>query len=915
MLIDLHSPCTKKYYQNRYNGKNHIMQNQKSALVIFMFALVQCICAQQVAYFDFVEYQGRDKVFETKSNSVREFRNPVLAGFYPDPGICRKGDTFYLVNSSFAYYPGIPIFTSKDMVHWIQLGHVLDRPSQLNLDRVRISGGIYAPSINYNPFNETFYLITTFVDGTGNFLVKTKDPAKGWSDPILLPAVKGIDPSLFFEDDGKAYIVHNNEPAVEPRWDGHRAIWIHQFDMSSDKTFGNPKIILDGGIDPSKNPVWIEGPHLYKRNGKYLLIAAEGGTGTNHSEVALLADNVFGPYKPCPINPILTQRDLPENRSDKITSTGHADLIDDLQGNTWAVFLGCRPYEGDLYNTGRETFLLPVKWIGDTPVILPEGEKVPVVVRIKGLEKLPVLTTGNFIWRDDFDSNTLDNQWMMIRTPRSEWYDLKNGQLILNALQKNIHETVQPAFLGRRQQHTTFEFTARFSFKPCSSQDLAGLVCFQNEQYNFVFGKTISDGHVVLVLEKSSGKTERIASTTIPEKYKDVPVLLKISGDGGKYTFMASFDGGNWQTVAKNVDATNLSTKVAGGFVGTFIGPYATSAANSKILKDVYSDYFPVGVAVSSNHLQGREKSLIIKHFNSLTAENAMKPESLMQKDGSYNWGLADKIMRFARENNMFLRGHTLVWHNQTPSWFFKDEKGNFVDSTTMYNRMKKYMTDVMTHFKGSVYCWDVVNEAISDNKGEIWRTNSAWYETCGTGYVEKAFRLAHKIDPSARLYYNDYNMINPAKREKTYNMLKTLLAKGVPIYGIGMQGHWSLQDLNPEEIQKSIDMFSSLGLDIQITELDLTIYGTYHGEGADIQSTTSHPFTDSTEEQQAEMYRQIFSIFRANKGKISSVTFWGLADNHTWLDNFPVPNRKDYPLLFNQSLEPKKAFHYITDF
>jgi endo-1,4-beta-xylanase len=157
--------------------------------------------------------------------------------------------------------------------------------------------------------------------------------------------------------------------------------------------------------------------------------------------------------------------------------------------------------------------------------------------------------------------------------------------------------------------------------------------------------------------------------------------------------------------------------------------------------------------------------------------------------------------------------------------------------------------------------------------------------------------------------------MINPVKREKAYKMLKSLMAKGVPIHGIGMQGHWSTQDLNTEEIQKSIDMFSSLGLDIQITELDLTIYGTYHAEGEEIQSKTAHPFTDCLEKQQAELYREIFRIFRANKGKISSVTFWGLGDNHTWLDNFPIRNRKDHPLLFNQSLEPKKAFYAISDF
>lgn len=548
--------------------------------VLFSFAILALLLSCKYdqpssASFDFFEYTGNDSLFEIRIASENQYRNPILSGFYPDPSICRKNDDFFLVNSSFAFYPGIPIFTSKNLVHWTQIGHVLDRPSQLNLDSIRISGGIYAPAIAHNQYNDTFYLITTCVDGIGNFLVKTKDPYMGWSDPIVLPDVGGIDPSLFFDDDGKAYIVNNDAPEGEPQWDGHRAIWIHEFDIQLDKTFGAAKVIVDGGVDKSSKPIWIEGPHLYKRNGKYLLICAEGGTGTQHSEVAFISDSIFGPYIPFKQNPMLIQRDLPEDRENKITSVGHADLIEDTDGTTWAVFLGCRPYEGNYYNTGRETFLLPVEWVGDFPRILPKGEPLPVIQEKKSFQPAANTLTGNFTWRDDFDKELLDMRWLMIRTPRTKWYDIKNGQLILQVFPVSIYEKGQPAFLGHRQQHTTFEVVTKLDFQPKSAQEIAGLVCFQNEAYNIVFGKTKQKGKEVIVVDYCEKASTRIATVEIPDNQQKLPLKLKITGDKAMYNFYLSFTDEIWIPVAENVDGRNLSTERAGGFVGCVIGVYA----------------------------------------------------------------------------------------------------------------------------------------------------------------------------------------------------------------------------------------------------------------------------------------------------------------------------------------------------
>lgn len=870
------------------------------------------------AKFDYFEYKGNDSRFNRKIDPKNEYFNPIVSGFYPDPSICRKGKDYYMVHSTFSYYPGVPILHSTDLVNWTQIGFVLNRPSQLKLDGIRLSGGIYAPDIQYNKHNDTFYMITTSVDGIGNFIVKTKDPKlNDWSEPIPLPNVGGIDPSLFFDDDGKAYIIHNDAPEGTPEWNGHRAIWIHDYDTQTDKTFGERKLLLDGGVDRSKKPVWIEGPHIYKVNDKYYLMAAEGGTSVNHSEVILRSDNVKGTYVPYENNPILTQRDMAEPRPDIVTSVGHADLIETPTGEWYAVFLGCRPYEGNHYNTGRETFLLPVKWKDGFPIILEKGIPVPTVVKKKGL--MPNSTnffSGNFTWKDDFELNTLAKEWSFIRTPRGEWWQLKNGNLILEAIPRSIYDVDNPAFIGRRQQHLVFEAETEVQFIPENSHDLAGLVCYQNEAFNFVFGKTIDNNKEVLVVDRSEKERKRIAQIPIPNEYLQSPVKLRITGDNDKYSFFASFDSGKtWQTVAENIDAKNLSTQSAGGFTGVMIGMYASSANVIPALKEVYKDDFQMGVAVSMNHLAGQEAAMIKKHFNSLTAENDMKPVNLLVKGGGYNYKNADRIVRFARENNMKLRGHTLVWHNQTPEWFFLDDNDNPLDSSVLYNRMENYMTDVMTHFKDDVYCWDVVNEALSDKPDEFYRTDSPWYKACKEAYIERAFRTAHRINPNVKLFYNDYNLVQPQKREKAYQLLKRLKEAGVPVHGVGMQGHWSMQDITREDIQKSIDMFSSLGLDIHITELDLTVYTTYHGEGAKNQVKETRAWTPELAKQQADMYKMIFEVLRANKGKISSVTFWGLADNYTWLHNFPVPNRHDYPMVFDNDLNAKQSFWNIVEF
>ncbi|SKB31583.1 glycoside hydrolase family 43 protein [Alkalitalea saponilacus] len=536
--------------------------------------------SNDIAVFEHFRYKGNDALFDKEFDPQNQYLNPVLAGFYPDPSICKKGDTYYVVHSSFSLYPGVPIFKSNDLVNWEQIGHVLDRPSQLELEGLQISNGIFAPAIEYNPYNETFYMITTSTWGIGNFYVKTKDPEQGWSDPIVFPQVRGIDPSVFFDDDGKGYILECAEPMGGADYRGQRAIHMHLLDVENDVIIGEPKEIVRGGARPEDRPIWIEAPHIIKKFGYYYLICAEGGTGLNHSQVVFRSKDVWGPYIPYENNPILTQRDLPEDREDKITTAGHADFVQDENGRWWAVFLGVRPYEFDMTNVGRDTYLLPVEWPeGGWPTILPQGEQIPIVNNKPGLNPDPNIppTTGNFEFIDNFDSEDLGFTWMHIRTPREKYYNVGSGKLELRPRDITTEEIGNPSAILRRQQHTTFEAETKLEFYPETEADFAGFTLFQNEEYQFLFGKTIVDGKTSLVVNRLEKDKETLATVELTGRDRNRPVYLKVTGDAADYSFLYSMDGKNWVTMVENADGRNLSSRVAGGFIGALIGLYTTN--------------------------------------------------------------------------------------------------------------------------------------------------------------------------------------------------------------------------------------------------------------------------------------------------------------------------------------------------
>lgn len=322
-------------------------------------------------------------------------------------------------------------------------------------------------------------------------------------------------------------------------------------------------------------------------------------------------------------------------------------------------------------------------------------------------------------------------------------------------------------------------------------------------------------------------------------------------------------------------------------------------------LAEAYEDYFPIGTAVNSTTIRSH-RDIAKYHFSSLTAENEMKFDHLQPQKGNFTFERADEIIELARKNNMMVRGHVLVWHSQTPAWVFQ-ENGKRVSREELLERMRTHIRIVVGHFKGDIYAWDVVNETISDNPNEIYRRDNPWLDIIGEEYIAEAFRAAHEADPDAKLFYNDYNAIQPQKMNKIYNMLKKLLDDGVPIHGVGIQGHWDIGSFSSLQLMQAIEKYASLGLEVQITELDMSVFS--WGDNRRL----AEPSTEMLEKQ-SQCYQNIFNICKRYPDDITGITLWGVADDSTWKDNYPVRNRKDWPLLFDVKHQPKEAFWGVIE-
>ncbi|MBN1457129.1 MAG: glycoside hydrolase family 43 protein [Sedimentisphaerales bacterium] len=484
---------------------------------------------------------------------ARTFHNPIISGFYPDPSICRVGDDYYTVHSSFEFFPGVPIFHSKDLVHWQQTGHCLTRKSQLPLDKVKASGGIYAPTLRYN--NGIFYMVTTNVGGGGNFYVTAKNPAGPWSEPVWLDE-GGIDPSLFFDDDGKVYYTRH-----EGMGDGHAAQRL--FNPETGKLEGSLKNIWSG-----TGGQWPEGPHLYKINGKYYLMIAEGGTSYDHMVTIARAAAPFGPYESCPDNPILTNRYLPNH---PIQAVGHADMVETPDG-WWMVCLGIRPASEYSHHLGRETFLAPVEWNADGwPVVNVNG----TLDMVLAAPKLPEFKFEKPPAKDDFNGDKLAMQWNFLRNPYEDDYSLtaRPGYLRLNGSALTLSDQDSPAFVGRRQTDLSCRFSTRIDFEPKSENEEAGLVIRGNEKNHYDIGITLKEGKRKAFCRKILG-----GKSAEPVYYVDIcedEVVFCVKATPLSYEFICKSNDGSVKNLGSAL-TRELSSERIGGFTGVYLGLYAS---------------------------------------------------------------------------------------------------------------------------------------------------------------------------------------------------------------------------------------------------------------------------------------------------------------------------------------------------
>ena len=486
------------------------------------------------------------------------FRNPVLPGSHPDPSICRVGDDYYVVTSTFEYFPGLPIHHSKDLVHWQLIGHVLDRADQLDLDGVRASGGLYAPTIRYH--DGVFYVVCTLVDGnaaSGNFVVTATDPAGKWSEPVWLSEAESFDPSLLFDADGTAWYCATKQLDEA----GHTAVWVQRFDVDHLALTGPQTVVWQGA---QRDARWSEAPHIYRVGDWYYLLTAEGGTSMEHAVAVARSAQVTGPYVGCERNPVLTARHL--GAAAPVVATGHADLVETQNGEWWAVLLGVR--DGERGNLGRETFLAPVTWEDGWPVFCPG------VGHVRLAERRPIL--DGVRWPtpprcDSFDDAGLSPEWMFVRTPRESWWSLteRPGWLRLHARPAALTDTANPSFVCRRLRSRDFTAFTALAFTPVSDDETAGVALVHSPDFQLRLEICGVDRRMARVVRRAGGVDEIAGTLPVAQG------LIRLGVESrGPHTEFRLNDGEGWRIVAR-CDASHLSYRSAGGFFGVVIGMFA----------------------------------------------------------------------------------------------------------------------------------------------------------------------------------------------------------------------------------------------------------------------------------------------------------------------------------------------------
>ena len=503
--------------------------------------------------------------------------NPILSGFYPDPSIVAVNDDYYIVNSSFAYFPGLPVMHSKDLAHWEQIGNVLDRESQLPLQDAQVSQGLFAPTIRYN--DGLFYVICTNVSHGGNFIVTAEEPGGPWSEPHYIEGADGIDPSLFFDDDGKCYYIGTHPNPDGCRYDGDWFIYIQELDINEFKLIGEPKNVWNGAM---RGVHWPEGPHLYKLNDYYFIIHAEGGTGPEHAISVARSKNVFGPYEGNFCNPIFTHRHL--GAQYPIKYVGHGDLFKTVNGDWYMVMLAVRPTKG--YTTmGRETFLARVIWENDWPVVNAGlgrlSEELKINLEEYDTEVIETSLPNTSKTYNFSRMKELGPEWLSLRKSPESFAKFTQEGLSLKCGTDYLTETAYPSYVGIRQDSHVFEAKVSFYTDNLMMGARAGIAYVQNNRFQLRFELTENIARVVMVKD---GVEEIITASKV--FLSPATLIMKIAGT--KASLFTMTDQGA-EPLVRNLDISALSTEVAGGFVGCTVGIFATDGADRE--EPVYATF------------------------------------------------------------------------------------------------------------------------------------------------------------------------------------------------------------------------------------------------------------------------------------------------------------------------------------
>ena len=522
------------------------------------------------------------------------YHNPIIKGGYPDPSVCRVGDDYYMVTSSFSYFPGLPVFKSTDLVHWEQIGNAISRPNQLDYRNCGSSEGLWAATIRYH--EGRFYIVNTLdVQGRTyryNFVLTTKDPEGEWSDAVIIQGADGIDPSLYFDENGRMWYCGNMIPE-DLKYPSHKMIYLCELDRQTFQFIGKRHIIYDGNVDHS---LFMEAPHIYRIDGLYYLMTACGGTQTNHCVNICRSRSLLGPYEPCPRNPVVTNRNLKLINGLGVSVTGHGDLVQTQEGEWYMALLGIRPYEREIedyeryqprkwirtpdrnknaqFNLGREVFLVPIAWDYDGwPLVDNHNGMVNLEER---RPELPYFRPPHHSGVDNFEEKVLDMIWCMRRPVQNPFYSLtvRPGYLRMELSHVRLEDMDTPAMLVRRQQHYNFQAALAMEFEPLRDGEEAGLVLTQNERFSFLLVKEMKKGRVLLNCYRLvNGVRELLRSVeTGPGR-----LYLTVEGTEGSYDFYYGMRERQKTALALGEDGSILSTLVADGFVGTYLGMYASA--------------------------------------------------------------------------------------------------------------------------------------------------------------------------------------------------------------------------------------------------------------------------------------------------------------------------------------------------